>query len=197
LDIETFLITFTKPFDILAIVNDALEDFDETLRKNSQFDDAHFMHADLGGTHSGGFQEIRMALESKLDSCQLQTYLKGKANISYVDNKIQDLEKSIQNSRRVIFEDTRFADLQENVVKLLANWERSVIKNKEFTKCLSLKADRVDLIDQVNMLGSKIEESQTAIMALAQEATTMAEKRDWLEGNLRTKADRADTEALW
>jgi hypothetical protein len=95
----------------LAIVNDALEDFDETLRENLQFDDGHFMHADLGGAHSGGLQEIRMALESKLDSCQLQTYLKGKANISYVDNKIQDLEKNIQNSRRVIFEDTHFTDL--------------------------------------------------------------------------------------
>ena len=52
-------------------------------------------------------------------------------------------------------------------------------------------------MDQVTQLDSKMIESQNAIMALAQEATSMAEKREWLEGNLRNKADRSDTEALW
>jgi len=103
----------------------------------------------------------------------------------------------LQDSRSAIFSDSKFTDLQENVLKLLSQWERTVVKNKEISKCLNQKADRVELMDQASQLKKSVEEAQSAILALAQEATTMAEKREWLEGSLKSKADRADTEALW
>jgi hypothetical protein len=80
-----------KPFDILAIVNDALEEAEE-----SRSGPMHDSFAAVGTADLGDLQEIKMALKSKLDSTQLQTFLKGKANISYVENKMQDLEMHIE-----------------------------------------------------------------------------------------------------